>query len=44
MTEVIGVKFEERGQLEYVLPDQTYIKNDFVLIQEKKGKGAYLFI
>lgn len=37
MTEVIGIKFEEKGMLEYVIPDKTYVKNDFVVVREKKG-------
>ena len=36
MTEVIGIKFEETGAVEYVVPDKNYSKDDFVVVLEKK--------
>ena len=36
MTEVIGIKFEETGAVEYVVPDKNYAKDDFVVVLEKK--------
>jgi len=38
MTEVIGIKFEENGAVEYVVPDKNYTKGDFVVVLEKKDK------
>ena len=38
MTEVIGIKFEETGAVEYVVPDKNYAKDDFVVVLEKKDK------
>ena len=38
MTEVIGIKFEETGAVEYVVPDKNYTKGDFVVVLEKKDK------
>ena len=38
MTEVIGIKFEENGVVEYVVPDKNYTKGDFVVVLEKKDK------
>lgn len=38
MTEVIGIKFEETGAVEYVVPDRNYAKDDFVVVLEKKDK------
>ncbi|MEF2810295.1 MAG: regulatory iron-sulfur-containing complex subunit RicT, partial [Streptococcus sp.] len=38
MTEVIGIKFEENGMVEYVIPDRHYAKDDFVVVLEKKDK------
>ena len=38
MTEVIGIKFEENGAVEYVVPDKNYTKDDFVVVLEKKDK------
>ena len=38
MTEVIGIKFEENGTVEYVVPDKNYTKGDFVVVLEKKDK------
>ena len=39
MTEVIGIKFEENGAVEYVVPDKNYTKGDFVVVfGEKKDK------
>ena len=35
-TEVIGIKFEETGTIEYVVPDRNYAKDDFVVVLEKK--------
>lgn len=32
MTEVIGIKFEENGAVEYVVPDKNYTKGDFVVV------------
>ena len=32
MTEVIGIKFEETGAVEYVVPDKNYTKGDFVVV------------
>lgn len=50
MTEVIGIKFEENGAVEYVVPDKNYTKGDFVVVLEKKDKrlapgcyGKYCF-
>lgn len=49
MTEVIGIKFEETGAVEYVVPDKNYAKDDFVVVLEKKDKrlarcyGKYCF-
>lgn len=37
MTEVIGVKYEELGQLTYVLADKKYKKDDLLVIKNKKG-------
>ena len=39
MTEVIGIKFEENGMVEYVIPDRHYAKDDFVVVLEKKGQA-----
>lgn len=36
MTEVIGIKFEENGMVEYVIPDRHYTKDDFVVVLEKR--------
>ena len=38
MTEVIGIKFEETGTIEYVVPDRNYAKDDFVVVLDKKDK------
>ena len=38
MTEVIGIKFEETGTIEYVAPDRNYAKDDFVVVLDKKDK------
>ena len=38
LTEVIGIKFEETGAVEYVVPDKNYAKDDFVVVLEKKDK------
>ena len=37
MIEVIGIKYEETGSISYVLPDQTYQKDDFLVVQNRKG-------
>lgn len=42
MTEVIGIKFEENGMVEYVIPDRHYAKDDFVVVLEKKDKRLSL--
>lgn len=37
MTEVLGVKYDDIGQLTYVLPDKKYQKDDLIVINNKKG-------
>ncbi|MFC3931341.1 PSP1 domain-containing protein [Streptococcus dentapri] len=37
MTEVIGIKYEENGQIFYVLPDKMYDKNALVVVRLNKG-------
>ncbi|MFR3236268.1 MAG: hypothetical protein ACLTOX_01735 [Streptococcus thermophilus] len=39
MTEVIGIKFEENGAVEYVVPDKI-AKGDFVVVLEKDKRLA----
>lgn len=36
MTEVLGVKYDDIGQLTYVLPDKKYRKDDLIVINNKK--------
>ena len=38
MTEVIGIKFDENGAVEYVVNDKNYPKGDFEDVLEKKDK------
>lgn len=40
MIEVIGIKYEKTGRINYVLPDQTYQKEDYLIV--KKHKGSHL--
>ncbi|MFC3927102.1 PSP1 domain-containing protein [Streptococcus caprae] len=37
MTRVLGVRYEEQGDLTYVLPDQSYEIDEFVVIETEKG-------
>lgn len=37
MIEVIGIKYEETDSISYVLPDRTYQKDDFLVVQNRKG-------
>ncbi|MGT2636822.1 regulatory iron-sulfur-containing complex subunit RicT [Streptococcus ratti] len=37
MIEVIAIKYEKAGRINYVLPDQTYQEEDFLVVKKHKG-------